>query len=167
MVSAQESEISLASRYDFDQAIKRLLPQDNQTDLGKAVAELAKNPKVSQRFLSEKFNQLAEHEMKMGIIRMLREDPDSFYKLLIMGSAGIAILGWIGITFAEDHDGTLPGIAVSNGAEASFVLIPAGLALGGFAALMLAFPRVFGPDGFKVEAEASVIGLAGGSIKIG
>lgn len=142
------------------------------TQSANVLIELAKNPafkasESNKRYITEKLTELQDHEWRLALLDAVTSG-DTFYKVLLLGGAGVALFGTLGILIAESTQNELPGISVSNGtSEAAFMLIPAGLGLSGYAALMLAWPRVFGADGFKIECEAAVVGLVGGSIKIG
>lgn len=131
------------------------------SELGEILKVIAANPNFKdKRWMTEKLDQLEAHETKIALLRALEADPDLFYKILMVGGAGATILALIVPDFTTNVQ--MPGLAIAD-----YALIPAGLTASAFAGVMLAWPRVFGPDGIKFEGEATVLGLAGGTIKIG
>jgi len=123
-----------------------------------------------KRWITTRLNEIYDHERGMKILELLITDDEAFYKLLLLGGVGAAAIGTAlaMVLDTSDEDSVVPdGIIV-----AGLTIIPAGMTLTTFAALMLAPKRIFGDDGvqFEIEGEADIPFVGGGtrgSLKVG
>lgn len=163
MTSLQSSDPNIEAMYIENMRRINAISQASKhgpSDAAMVIAELVKNPNFSmdnQRWLTERITEIQDHEMRVMFFRALEADPDLFYKILLLGSAGVTFLG------AMLASGVLPE-SDAFGSEmkiGGLLLLPAGLTLGVFSAIMLAVPRTFGPDGIKLVVDAGGFGIEG------
>lgn len=133
------------------------------------IAESGKLTSADKRWITERINDMHQHERNMKMLEYLATDPDAFWKMILLGSMGITALGAafaIVPTLTPDTDVLPDGFAV-----AGLTLIPAGLAASVLAVIMLMPRQIFGENGVQFEIEAAagipIIGGGSGSLKIG
>lgn len=134
--------------------------QTKAIDVLVAAIQSGKLNKQQRYWITKKLSQVMEHETNLEIIRAYQNDPDLFYKLALIGGGAVAVLGAAlsGMTDSIDKENNiLPGGLILG----DMMLIPAGLTLSGFSAFMLAFPRVFGPNGIQFKASGGGWGMSG------
>jgi len=168
MVSmASCSDIEAMQMENYKRIKEMAASKHGPSDAAMILQALVSNPNFkcsNPRWLTERIKEVEDHEMRVMFFRALESDPDLFYKILLLGSAGTVFLG--AMISAGTADSVIPDVIESELKVGGLVMIPAGITMGLYAAIMLAVPRVFGPNGIILEAEAGGFGIEG-SIKIG
>lgn len=101
-----------------------------------------------------------EHELKMEILKTYQSDPDLFYKLLVVGGAGLtALFSALGITVKElDTSKPVFGTGLQLPGLDSAIFGSMGLTI--WAAMLLTIPKVFGEDGIQAKASGGGFGFS-------
>lgn len=122
-----------------------------------------------KRWITERINDMHQHERNMKILEYLATEPDAYWKMILLGGMGVTALGAafsIVPTITPDTNMFPNGFVV-----AGLELIPAGLTLSVLAAIMLVPRQLFGEDGVQFEIEAAgsipIIGGGSGTLKVG
>lgn len=118
-----------------------------------------------RKWITSRLQEAMDHERQIRLLDNLITDPEAFFKILFIGGAAVT-------TLAAAYGIVTPAIDANTkifdeGVKVADLGILEGMTITTYAALMLACPRVFGSDGIKFKADASIIGIGAGQLEFG